>query len=87
VACFNLAVASLHLDDTLSMFNELRELEIYVTPDMNVYKNLILTGMDQIMFKQEFILKVQLLEEMLYMALNDSQPISLSEEQTKRKID
>ena len=71
----------------MSMFNELRELEIYVTPDMNVYKNLILTGMDQIMFKQEFILKVQLLEEMLYMALNDSQPISLSEEQTKRKID
>lgn len=87
MACFNLAVASLHLDDTLSMFNELRELEIYVTPDMNVYKNLILTGMDQIMFKQEFILKVQLLEEMLYMALNDSQPINLSEEQIKRKID
>ena len=81
-----MAVASLQLDDTLSMFNELRELEIYVTPDMNVYKNLILTGMDQIMFKQEFILKVQLLEEMLYMALNDSHPINLSEEQTKRKI-
>lgn len=87
MACFNLAVASLQMDDTLSMFNELRELEIYITPDMNVYKNLILTGMDQIMFKQEFILKVQLLEEMLFMALNGSQPINLSEEQTKRKID
>ena len=87
MACFNLAVASLQLDDTLSMFNELRELEIYITPNMNVYKNVILTGMDQIMFKREFILKVQLLEEMLYMALNDSQPINLSEEQTKRKIE
>lgn len=71
------------MDDTLAMFAELRELEIYLTPEMNVYKNLLMTGMDQIMFKREFIIKVQLLEEMLYMALNGTQPISLTDEETR----
>lgn len=86
VACFNLAIASLHMDDALTMFNELRELEVYVRPDMNVYKNLITTGMDQLMFKGDFLLKVQLLEEILYIALNGTQPLALTEDQTKGKI-
>lgn len=87
VACYNLALVSLYKDDALSLFNELQELEIYVTPDMNVYKNLIMTGMDQLMFKHEFIGKVQLLEEMLYIALNGTQPVTMTNSQIKSRYE
>lgn len=52
---------------------------------MNVYKNLISTGMDQLMFKQDFLMKIQLLEEMLFVALNGHQSNEMTEEQTKGK--
>jgi hypothetical protein len=78
-------VAALHLDEPLKMFNELQQLQIYITPDMNVYKNLISTGMDQLMFKQDFLMKIQLLEEMLFVALNGHQSNEMTEEQTKGK--
>jgi hypothetical protein len=65
------------------LFNELSELEIYVTPDMNVYKNLILTGMDHLLFRKGLLSTIQVIEEAVYIALNGFQAFDLSEEQTK----
>ena len=38
-------------DDMLSMLQEISELESYITPDMGVYKSLIHSGFDNIMFR------------------------------------
>lgn len=83
MACFNIALACLHTDDMLGMIRELYELEIYITPDMNVYKNLIQTGFDQMLFKPKFLNSLLVLEELLYMVIHGVEPNNLSEEQTK----
>ena len=83
VACFNLALACLHTDDMLGMIKELAELELYVTPDMNVYKNLVQTGFDQMLFKPGFLSHLLILEELLYLVMHGVEPSRLTEEQTK----
>lgn len=82
MACFNLAVAALMMDDPVSMFKELAELEIYLTPDMNVYKNLIATGLDQLIFRNNLLPTIQLIEDVVYSAIHGKQKIDLSEGQT-----
>lgn len=86
VACFNLAVASLHLDDTLGMIKELYQLELFITPSMNVYKNLVQTGFDQILFKKDFLQNLLTLEEMLYLVMHGHDSLKLTEEQTKGSL-
>ena len=83
MACYNLAVAYLHMDNMLAMVKQLAELELYLCPNMNVYKNLLATGIDQLLFKQGFIPKVLILEEMLAMAIHGKASTTLSEDQTK----
>lgn len=83
MACYNLALASLHLDDMLGMIRELYELELFITPNMNVYKNLVQTGLDQLLFKKGFLEQLLILEEMLYIVMHGTEPFKLSEVQTK----
>ena len=83
VACFNLALAHLHTDDMMSMLRELQELEQTITPDMNVYKNVISTGFDHILFKPGFLSNLLVLEELLYMVTHGIELNRLTEEQTK----
>lgn len=69
----------------LKMMTELAELELYLCPNMNVYKNLLTTGIDQILFKKGFIPKVLILEELIYMVMHGKTPVSLTEDDTKGK--
>jgi hypothetical protein len=78
-----LAVNALKLEDTIEMLNEVTEMEIYIEPHMNVYKNIILTGMDCLMFKPTFIPMAQILEEFLFTAANGESPLMLSDSQMK----
>ena len=67
----------------ISVIQELYELEVYIRPEMNVYKNLLLTGLDQLLFKKDFLKNIHILEELLYMVMNGgNQSISLTDEQT-----
>jgi hypothetical protein len=83
VACFNLALAHLHTDDMMGMLRELQELEHTITPDMSVYKNVIATGFDHILFKPGFLSNLLVLEELLYMVTHGIELNRLTEEQTK----
>lgn len=87
MACYNLAVAYLHMDNMLAMVQQLAELELYLCPNMNVYKNLLATGLDQLLFKRGFLPKVFILEELLALAMNGKAPTALTEDQTKGRRD
>ena len=82
VACYNMAIAYLHMDNMLAMVRQLAELELYLCPSMNVYKNLLGTGFDQLLFKPGFIPKILILEEILYLVMHGKTPTNLTEEQT-----
>ena len=83
MACFNLAISYLQLDDMQGMLEQMAELELYLNPSMNVYKNLITSGFYHLLFKTGFIPKVLILEEILQLVLLGKQPNRMSEEQTK----
>lgn len=78
-----MALAYLRMDNMLAMFKQLAELELYLCPNMNVYKNLLATGFDQPLFKDGFIPKALILEELLFMVMNGRTPSNLTEEETK----
>lgn len=83
VACFNLALAFMHTDDTPGMLQELSELECFLTPEMNVYKNLLQTGFDQLLFRNHFLDTLQILEEMLFITMHDKEPFRYTDEEIK----
>lgn len=85
VACFNLAVTAIKLENTIDMLNQVKELEMYLEPHMSVYKNIILTGLSSIMFKPNFIQMAQILEEFLCVAVSGESPLMLSENELKGK--
>lgn len=67
----------------MNMLRELQELEQTITPDMNVYKNVISTGFDHILFKPGFLSNLLILEELLYMVTHGIELNRLTEDQTK----
>lgn len=75
-------MAYLRMDNMLAMFKQLAELELYLCPNMNVYKNLLATGLDQLLFKRGFIPKVLILEELLHLVMHGKNPTNLTEAQT-----
>lgn len=74
------------MDNILAMIKQLEELELYLTPDMNVYKNLLASGMDQMLFKQEFLSKIFILEELLYIVMNGKPPATPKEDTIKGSL-
>ena len=70
-------------DDMHSMLQEISELESYITPDMSVYKSLIQSGFDNILFRGSLLELLQILEEMLFIFLHGHESIQLSDDETK----
>ena len=70
-------------DDMHSMLQEISELESYITPDMSVYKSLIQSGFDNILFRGSLLELLQILEEMLFIFLHGHECIQLSDDETK----
>ena len=66
-----------------SMLQEISELESYITPDMSVYKSLIQSGFDNILFRGSLLELLQILEEMLFIFLHGHESIQLSDDETK----
>ena len=81
VACFNLAVLALMVDDPMVMFKQVAELEIYITPDMNVYKNIIATGLDQLLFRKGLLPTILQIEEVAFMVIHGQPPAIMNDEQ------
>ena len=74
------------MDNMLAMVQQVAELELYLCPNMNVYKNLLGTGLDQMLFKRGFIPKILILEELLAIVLHGKTPTSLTEDQTNGRM-
>ena len=51
------------------MINQLIELEILISPEMNVYKNIIESGFEKFLFKNDFLKLLVVLEEFLHIML------------------
>jgi hypothetical protein len=63
VGCYNLALVALHTDDMNSFLNELQELEQLISPDMYIYKNIMESGLDCLLFKDNLLSQLIVLEE------------------------
>lgn len=83
VACYNLAVACLQTDDRIGMLRNLAELEVYLAPDMAVYKNLINSGFMFFLFKGSLINSMIVLEELLQFSITGEEPRVLDTEQAE----
>jgi tetratricopeptide (TPR) repeat protein len=80
IACFNMAIAFLFTDDRIGMLNQISELELYLTPDMGVYKCLIISGFVHFLFKGGLIPYMVALEELLQFAMMGEEPFILDSE-------
>ena len=86
VACFNIALANLFSEDFTSFLHELAELEVYLSPEMNVFKNLMLSGINLMVMKPNFISNALILEEVFHLIFHADQPSRLSDENTKSSL-
>lgn len=69
------------------MLKELNELEIYITPDMAVYKCLIDSGFSYFLFKGGLINSLIVLEELLEFAIAGEEPIIMELEAAEGKLE
>ena len=69
MGCYNIAYCHLKIGQEIDMLRELAELEISITPDMAVYKNLVETGFELLLFKPGFLECVLILEEVIHVLL------------------
>lgn len=79
-------MAYLQMDNMLGMMQQVSELELYLCPNMNVYKNLLSTGLDHALFKSGFIPRVLILEELLYQVMHGKNPSNLTAEQSQGNV-
>lgn len=83
VACFNIAMACLLSDDMTGVLRELYELEVFITPEMNVYKNLIESGFDQMLFRPRFLNHLVVIEEIICRVAYGKEVFDLTPEKCK----
>lgn len=86
MACYNLAVACLQTDDRVGMLRHLAELEIYLAPDMAVYKCLISSGFIYFLFKGSLINSMIVLEELLQFSVTGEEPTILNSEAAEGSV-
>lgn len=76
-ACFNLAMVCIMTDDRIGMLRQVLELELYITPNLVVYKSLISSGLAYFLFKGKLISYMITLEELLQIAMMGEEPSNL----------
>jgi hypothetical protein len=73
-------------DDKIGMLKEISELELYLTPDMGVYKCLMTSGFVHFLFKGRLIPHMIALEELLEFAMVGEEPIDMDLEVAEGSI-
>lgn len=67
------------------MLKEMSELELYLTPEMGVYKSLITSGFIYFIFKQDLIQKMIVLEELLQFSILGEEQDGMNSEEAHGK--
>jgi hypothetical protein len=67
-------------DDGIGILKEISELELYLTPNMGVYKCLISSGFVHFLFKSRLIPYMIALEELLEFAMVGDEPFHMGSE-------
>lgn len=70
-------MACLLTDDRIEMLRQILELELYISPDMGVYKCLMTSGFSHLLFKGNLITHMIALEELLQFAILGEEPTNL----------
>lgn len=79
-------MACLLTDDRIEMLRQILELELYLSPEMGVYKCLIASGFCHILYKGDLITHMIVLEELLQFAILGEEPSNLDTDAAEGKL-